>query len=237
MENISKAELVKSYILKKIENNVYCEGQMIDSENELCNLLGVSRMTVRQALQDLVSNEVLFKEKGRGTFVSVRPKYSEFKWGVGFTEELKKRGSHPSTKDATLELVDADIDIAKELKVNIGDKVWKVTRIRCSNDLPIIYAIEYYNYAQCEDLTIDIVYASIYAHLENKGIILSFADQKIEAVNADKLVASKLDVKINTALIKMDIIAYMKNGSPFNCGTEYYRTDRYKMVQSIHSRR
>lgn len=237
LKNISKSEYVKEYILNKIDSNFYREGQMIESENKLSELLNVSRVTIRNALQDLVTAEILYKEKGRGTFVSIRPKYSEFQWGVGFSEELRKRGFVPSTKEATLELVKASTKIAEAMKVNVGDKVWKITRVRCGDHLPIFYAEEYYNYDQCQQLDLKIVNDSIYNYLKTKGIVLSFVDQKIEAVNANKKIAQKLDIQEGMALIKMDIIAYMKNGLPFNCGIQYYRTDQYKLVQSIYAKK
>lgn len=231
----NKNETVKSFILKRIQSKVYSEGQMIDSENTLCQLLDVSRMTVRKALDELVNDGVLYKEKGRGTFVSMKPKYSEFQCGVAFTNEVEKRGRVPSTKDATLELLEADELIADDLKICKGDKVWRVTRVRCADGIPIIYAIEYFVYAQCENLTLDIVNQSVYGFLETKGITFAFVDQKLEAVLCPSDVAKKLSISKGEPLILMSITAYMKNGTPFNTGIEYYRTDQYTLIQSVYA--
>jgi len=232
---MTKNETVKQYIKEQIEKKIYSEGQLIESESELCDVLGISRMTVRKALDELVSDGVVYKEKGRGTFVARKPKYSEFKCGVGFTEEAKKRGMKASTKDSTLELCEADESTAKIFHVPVGSKVWKVTRVRCANDIPIVYLSEYYLYSLCPDLDEEIVKHSIYSHLAAKGVHYAFLDQKLQAVLCPKDIAKKLDIEEGHPLIKMSLITYMKNGIAFNCGDEYYLTDKYTLVQSIYN--
>lgn len=233
---MNKTELVKNYIINKINKKIYSAGQMIESESDLCNKLNISRMTVRKALNELVSEGIIFKEKGRGTFVAAKPKYAEFQCGIAFTKEVVKRNMIPSTKNATLELTKADELIAHKLKISVGDPVWKITRVRCADNIPVIYACEYYNYYQCEDLTLDIIYHSIYEHLEKKGISFAFCDQSMEAVSCPEQIANQLEIEANHPVILMSLIAYMQNGIPFNFGYEYYRTDKLRLVQSIYNR-
>lgn len=232
----NKNEEVRKYITQRINQHIYVEGQVIESESKLCDILNVSRMTVRKALDELVSEGIVYKEKGRGTFVSRKPKYAEFRCGAGgFTQELEKRGLTPSTKDATLELIEADVTVAEMLNMPIHEKVWKVTRVRCADETPIIYVEEYFLYSHCTDLTIDIVNQSIYSHLEKKGIAYAFLDQKLEAINCPKHICEKLHIKDGHPVIRMSLIVYMKNGTAYNCGTEYYLTDRYTLIQSVYS--
>lgn len=232
----NKNDLVKQYIQDKIHKKIYSAGQMIESEAELCDKLKISRMTVRKALDELVAEGIVFKEKGRGTFVARKPKYAEFQCGIGFSAEAQRRGMKPSTKDATLELIKADEVIARKLNIAIGDEVWKVTRVRCTDDVPVIYVCEYYIYHQCEDLTIDIVRQSIYHYLEEKGIFYAFVDQKMEAVPCPDVIATSLEVEPGHPVILMSLVVYMKNGVPFNCGYEYYRTDKFTLVQSVYNK-
>ena len=237
-KNISnKNDIVRSYILDRIQQRVYTAGQIIESENKLCEILNVSRMTVRKALDSLVSDGIVYKEKGRGTFVSKQPKYSEFRCGAGgFTQEAKKRGMVPSTTDVTLNLIEANEKIAKNLNIPLHEKVWEITRVRCADGIPNIYVEEYFLYTHCPDLTIDIVHQSMYEYLEKKGILFAFVDQKLEAVSCNSEIAKKLHIKKGHPLIRMSLIAYMKNGIPFNCGIEYYLTDHYTLVQSIYNK-
>lgn len=234
MEN--KCNMVKNYILDKIHRKIYCPGQMIDSEADLAKKLNTSRMTVRKALDILVQEGVIFKERGRGTFVARQPRYAEFQYGVGFTQEAQKRGMVPSTRNARLELCSADEHVAKKMNLDAGDKVWKVTRVRCADNIPVVYVYEYYNYLQCEDLSEDIIRKSIYSHLETKGICFAFLDQKLEAVSCPAHIAEALDIAPDTPVIRMSLTVYMKNGVPFNYGVQYYRTDKFTLVQSVYNR-
>lgn len=234
MEN--KNSIVKQYIIDRIEKKVYTAGQMIESEIELSHKLNISRMTVRKALDDLVNEGIIYKEKGRGTFVAQQSKYAKFQCGIGFTQEALRRGYQPSTKQASLHLIHANSTIANQLNIQVNDLVWEVIRVRCIDDLPVVYVCEYYIHAQCEDLTIEIINQSIYKHLKEKGIVYAYVDQMIEAVSCPKDIATALGIKQHHPVILMSLIAYMKNGVPFNCGFEYYRSDQYTLLQSVYNK-
>lgn len=233
MENTKYTNVI-NFIVEQIDNRIYIEGQMIDSENVLSDRLGVSRVTVRKALDHLVNKGVLFKEKGRGTFVSNKPKYSDFTCGIAFSKEALNRGHTPSTKDAILERYEADDVISRKLKVPIKTVLWRISRTRCMDNNPVVYAIEYFIYSQIPDLTLDIVETSIYNHIEKKGVVANYFDQKLVAVNSDRLVSKKLDIAINTPLIEANIITYAKNGSPFSYSIEYYKTTEFSLLQTIY---
>lgn len=234
MEN--KKDAIIAYINNHIENKIYSPGQMIASEAEFCRLFQVSRMTVRKALDELVSEGVLYKEKGRGTFVSQKPRYANFQCGYGFKQEALQRGFTPSTKAVEIALIQANQDLADKLKIECGDRLWEIKRIRCINDMPVIYVHEYYIYSQCDDLTMKIAAESIYDHLAKKGIVFAFADQRIEAILCPDEIAEALQVSNQHPVIQMSVLAYMKNGVPFNYGQEYYISDRLPLIQSIYNK-
>lgn len=234
MNQSNKNDTVKNYIKDKIQRHIYTEGQIIESESRLCDILQVSRMTVRKALDELVGEGIVYKEKGRGTFISKKPKYAEFRCGVGFSQEIRKKGMVPSTREATLELITADYELAEKLNIQELEPVWKVTRVRCADGQPVTYAEEYYLYALCPELTLDIVNQSIYDYLEEKGIVYACLDQKLEAVGCPEDIAEKLEVDAGYPLIFMSLIVYQKNGIAYNCSYEYCRTDKFTFTQSIY---
>lgn len=201
----SKNELVKQYIMDQLHKRIYLPGQLIESEGQLCEKLNTSRMTVRGALADLEAEGIVYKEKGRGTFIAPRPKYSEFKCGISFSKEVSKRGMVPSTKDATLECIFATEEIAKSLHIETGEKVWKVTRVRCADGIPVIFAEEYYIYSLCPNLTLDIVNQSTYGYLDSLGVSFAFADQKMEAILCPKNIAEKLNIRRRPSINYDDI--------------------------------
>ena len=73
-QNISKYEVIKNKIEESIKNGVYCENDKIPSESELCQIFSSSRITVRKALDELVTMGVLYRQQGIGTFVKPKEK-------------------------------------------------------------------------------------------------------------------------------------------------------------------
>lgn len=237
MTKIRKHDIVKQYILKQIDSGFYRVGQNIESESDLTKKLEVSRMTVRKAIDDLVFDNILFRMHGKGTYVCERSKYTEFQCGIGFTEEVLKRNMKPSAKDITVSKVKADEEIAHDLQIAIDDDVWKVIRTRCADDVPLAYETEYYSAALVETLDEDIAASSIYKYLEvHQDLEFTYADQKIDAVIANHKLAEILGIQEGAPLIRMYIVAYLKNGTPFNCGTTYYRVDNFKLIQTIYKK-
>ena len=76
---------------------------------------------------------------------------------------------------------------------------------------------------------------SVYEHLAKKGIINAFVDQKLEAGLSSGMVSKKLDIKDGHPVLIMSLIVYMKNGIAYNCGNEFYRTDKFTLVQSVYN--
>ncbi len=232
----NKKDAITAYIENHIQNKLYSPGQIIPSESEFCRMFHVSRMTVRKALDELVAQGVLYKEKGRGTFVSQKPRYASFQCGYGFKQEALRRGFVPSTKAVTINLIKADHELTDKLKVEINAALWEVKRIRCINDIPVVYVHEYYIYHQCEDLTITIAAESIYDHLAKKNISFAFADQRLEAILCPEEIANDLHIPDKHPVLLMSVLAYMKNGVPFNYGLEYYVSDQLPLIQSIYNK-
>lgn len=232
----SKLEFVKQFIKEQISRRIYKEGQMIDSEHALAEKLHVSRVTIRKALDDLVNEGMLYKIKGKGSFIAFQPAFSAYRCGVGFSSEITKRGMVPSSKDISLTLVAASPSIANTLKTAIGEQVWELRRTRYADDNPINYGVEYYVYAQVPELNKDICSHSMYAYLETLGIVLAYADQTLEAVCADDEASQKLHIEIGHPLLHMQVTAYMNNGIPFNCGSVFYRTDHFQLLQTVFKR-
>lgn len=230
---MKKAQMVKEYILENIANKKYLAGHRIESEPVLSERLKVSRMTVREAIRDLVEEKVLQKQQGRGTFVLKQPKFKGFQCGIGFSEEMRRHGMTPSVSDVKLCEIMANEEIAQDLEIPLHSKVWKINRICLADGLPVAYEDEYFSKLIVPNLTSDIVSHSIYQYLASIGIEFAYVDQMFDAILADETVAEKLNVPVGFPLIRMMIVAYLKNGTPFNCGITYYRTDSFKLSQTV----
>ena len=236
MTKISKTAEVKKYIIANIESGIYGIGQMIESELALSKKFGVSRLTVREALRDLVEGKVLQKQQGRGTFVLKQPQFKGFQCGIGFSAEMSRHNMIPSAKNVRVESAIASIQVQEELKLSEGSEIWFVSRLRLANHQPIAVEQEFFSKAIVPFLSTEIAKHSIYGYLQEQGISFSYVDQMIDAVAATEEIAKQLEVPIGEPLIQMYLVAYLENGTPFNCGTTYYRTDTYKLLQTVYQK-
>ncbi|HKT37081.1 MAG TPA: GntR family transcriptional regulator, partial [Ktedonobacterales bacterium] len=89
---------LKEILIRKIRTGEWVPGALIPSERELCETYGISRMTARQAITDLVNEGVCYREQGRGTFVSPRKIQQQLQHLSGFTDDIRARGQLPGTK-------------------------------------------------------------------------------------------------------------------------------------------
>ena len=231
---MNKNEIIKNYILSQIQSGFYHAGESIESENVLAAKLQTSRMTVRKAIDELIVDNLLIRRQGKGTYVRATTNFMEFQCGIGFTEEVLKRNRVPSTKETIITEMEADALLAENLQIPLRAPVWSVHRVRCADNEIIALEEEYFTKALIPELNEQVVSNSIYQYIRDEyGLEFSYADQKLDAVAAEKRVADALNVPIGQPLIRMYIIAYLKNGTPFNCGTTYYRTDNFTLIQTV----
>ena len=118
-EKLAKYEQIRQDIIHKIESMEYRPNQVIPSENELCASYGVSRITVRKAIDELVHEGLLYRIKGKGSFV--RDHGSEGLSRIySFTEAILHQGKTPSKKLLSLKVEEADADIRRRMGLEEG---------------------------------------------------------------------------------------------------------------------
>ena len=119
-EKLAKYEQIRQDIIHKIESMEYRPNQVIPSENELCASYGVSRITVRKAIDELVHEGLLYRIKGKGSFV--RDHGSEGLSRIySFTEAILHQGKTPSKKLLSLKVEEADADIRRRMGLEEGE--------------------------------------------------------------------------------------------------------------------
>lgn len=126
---------VRDY-LRGLVSHELAVGDTIPSERELCERFGVSRMTVRQAIDALVNEGLLHREQGRGTFVAPARTDMELRL-VGFGDDMRRRGMAPSTELLDAETVEAPWDVAESLELEPGAAVHHVQRLGWADGRPM----------------------------------------------------------------------------------------------------
>lgn len=225
-------KVIENDIKLKINQGELKSGDLVPSENELKDQYNVSRMTVRQALNNLVNDGHLFRHKGKGTFISQRKIEKNIHGVRSFTEEMAATGRKVSNKILSFERVEATADIADKLFLNEGDEVIHVERVRYGNNIPVLFEQLYIPGNLFKTIAKENLQGSFYKYLENElGMQISYCIQSIEAISADSKVSVALEVNKNVPTLLIVRNTFLSNGRPFEYVKSFYRADQYKFVQ------
>lgn len=231
----NKNDVIKEDIMNQILTGALSPGQAIDTDAVLSKRYDASRMTVRKAVDELVAEGHLTRIYKKGAFVSRRSRYEGFRFGVGYSGEIRKRGMSPSSADVHIRLELPGEREVRDLQLLPGSKVWHVNRIRLADGMPIAYEDSFFPYPLVEELKEEDGYRSLEEKIHSLyGYSIQSADQWIDAIIADAHLARLLQVTVGTPLVRTYSVSYLPNGTPINSGFCIYRTDNYKLIQSVH---
>jgi len=188
---------LEQLLRERVENGEWKPGDNLPPEAGLCSTFGVSRTVVRQALNKLCQDGVVYKEKGKGTFVA-KPKLQEkfIQRTYGFYQEMREKGLEVESKILEHEIVEPPTRIRTLLKLTEGQKVVKTSRLRSVNKELIMFTTTYVRSDLCPELEKeDLTNRSLYQLLWDKyGVRISYGHRTLEAVAASKYEADMLEV-------------------------------------------
>lgn len=220
---------VKESLLKKIKSRQFNVGDLIPSESELQQNYRVSRITIRRAVQELVLEGLLYTQQGKGTFVS-KPKASqELNLISSWAETMTALGMHPESKVIHFSEVQAPVNIAKMLDVPIGDRIYRLDRIRYADNEPICIMTNYLVPAIVPGfLPKGLQGESLYEMLErNYNIVLSRAEETVEAKAAKTNEAAMLNIRRGAPLLYATRVTYDITDRPVEVVISITRADCY----------
>ena len=216
---------IKDDLLSKIKDGTYPEGQTIPSELELAEIYGVSRPTIRQALQILVSDGYLEKRRRRGTVVT-KPKVSQsFTMSISsFEDTMRLAGRLPKTKVLVFKRERANAEVEKRLELTRGQDVFKLVRLRYADDLPNVFVESYIPCALYPGLdSFDFNESSLYAAMDACGNPVMTARRRLEVIKADGAAAALLDVEAGDPLLLFHTVARDASGTAVEYSVATYR--------------
>jgi GntR family transcriptional regulator len=215
----------------RIHNGQYTPGTQIPSEHELSAELGVSRVTLREALRELVREHLLVKIQGKGTFVASNPpkRLSPVRY-TGFLDELQERVRKLRVTDVEMAQVPATAELKKVLQLDdAATELTSVKRLRLLDDQPFSFT---QNYLPTE-IGVRIRPKDLYATpllkilQEDLKIPIVRAHETIEAAPADPDTAQRLGVPVLYPLLHMTRVMYTTGDRPFELVDIFYRADKY----------
>jgi len=218
-------------ILTSIENGTYRPGARIPTEFELADMYGVSRVTVRGAIQQLANEGKIIKKHGKGTFVKEKVHKEGIYSGFGFTENCLKRGVVPSTDIIECKLGLCPEEIGKELGTH-SEQIIIIKRVRKVDGEPCIFEIDYIPGQFDFLLSNKLSDTSILKTIEEKtGIIpASFIDQ-FSISFSNRELSEHLNCPIRTPLLEVFQSVRTKDDRIIYINRQYILTSKYIYIK------
>lgn len=224
---------LRSVILERIENGELKPNSPIPSETELVKQYGLSRTTVRQAINELVREGYIYRRKGKGTFVS-RPKMQHgLRKLTSFSEDMLSRGLRPTSKVLEFGRVVPCSRVVSMLEMETGEEVYRIVRLRLADGEPVGLQESYVRVGPDQVITQEDIggEASLYGLLESRfNLQLNEANESVEASLADPGEARLLGVRKGAPLLLRERVTYALEGEPVEFVRTLYRADRYKYL-------
>lgn len=219
-----------------IELNDFPPGHQLPGEADLCKTFDVSRTVIRQALQELEYKGLIYREKGKGTFVS-KPKIHEglFQELTGFYQDMVAKGHRPRSDVLKQEKIQASKRVADYLDLAENSSVIQIDRLRYVNHEPIVFVTTYLPFDMCPQLLeVDLTNQSLYAYLEKEhGLTIARGRRFLEAVIANQLEAELLQVDIGSPLLMLNSVSYLPDGRPIEYFHALHRGDRSRFETEL----
>jgi GntR family transcriptional regulator len=212
-----------------IINGYLKPGQTMPTEWDLVELYGVSRLTIRRALDELVRQNWLVKKHGVGTFVRQPTLASIAASKLSFTEQMKAIGREPGSKHIGQRIINATAKIARALRINEGDSIIEITRVRMADNVPILLETACLSTIRFPSLANHdwSKNQSLYKILSQEyGINISAMDHTIKPVMLTETEARYLKAKAGIPALLSEIIAYTPDGTPVEYSWSFSNGDK-----------
>jgi GntR family transcriptional regulator len=201
-----------SLLASKIQSGELKAGDRIPAERELSEQLNISRITARQALDALVESGLVYRERGRGTFVA-EPKMRGLIGFTSFSEDIQSRGMRPGSSILSLELTKVDETLSNLLKINPGDFAVHLVRLRKADEKPVAIQSAYLPAYMVPGLeNADLSELSLYKYLrENYFINPYWTEAELEAIPATAEEAHLLGIDKGDPVLVVKGITYTES--------------------------
>ncbi|MBM6830654.1 GntR family transcriptional regulator [Faecalicoccus acidiformans] len=229
---------VKNDLKRKIEEGFYPRGSLIPPEPQLEKMFHVSRITIRQAISELVTEGYVNKKRGKGTSVTYSDKINENASAIrSFTTELEQRGITPGTSHVSIELISASKEIRDLLELAPKEKVYCLVRIRTANKTPVVLFKTYIPGRYDLSLNAADYMGSMYSLFDQRGIGRPVTiKETFSAMSSSKEIARALEILEQEPVLKRVRLAYDEHNQPIEYTISYYNGARYEYSIELHDR-
>ncbi|MDM8128184.1 GntR family transcriptional regulator, partial [Paraclostridium benzoelyticum] len=207
---------IESHIKNLIQSKTLKQGELIPSEKQLSEEFNVTRMTVRSALNNLVKDGYITRQRGVGSIVLANKVYDNISAVSGFTEEMENKGYKVSNILEELNVIEADEELMNKLNLTEKENVWEIKRIRLANDKKISYMETYMPVKLFPNLKKSHCEGSLYNYVEEVcGYKIAISEREVSSVLANDELANLLDLTKPEALLYISQVCKLHNSDVF----------------------
>jgi GntR family transcriptional regulator len=213
-------------------------GHAIPSERRLCEQLGVSRVTLRAALDELVADGYLDRRQGSGTYVS-EPKIAQPLTLTSFSEDMRRRGMVPGSRTLSLTTISAGARLGRRLQLSPEASVVRIKRLRLADGEPMAMEVLHVPAAMVPGLSpADLEDASFYELLQDRyNVVVTAGTQTIEPTVTNEEESEALGVPLHSPAFLFERTTLDQWRRPIEFVRSFYRGDRYRLVTELLPRR
>lgn len=227
--------------IERLENYIAqhaCKpGERLPGERELCERWGLSRTTIRFAIQRLTEEGKLCSRKGSGTYVAEMPMKRNLRDMKSTTEQIREAGCTPGSKVLRAEVVECNRYLSQRLQLPLGHKLFFLKRLRLADAVPSMLEMSYTDYERCpgiEKYSLDQI--SLYEVLKEYGVQMKEGNESIGITYATEEESEYLDVKEGAALFYLTSCSSDEEGSIFEFSKSVARPDRVHFINTLKRR-
>lgn len=235
MKTLPRYLQVINYYMPLIKSGKLIEGDKMPTEEEICSLFNISRVTVRRALDGLMQNGYIYKIQGKGSFVTTKKTGFQLNHLKGFTEEMRILGKETSTVIISLDIITPSEKIAKILNIDVSQKIHYLVRLRYADGLPIAIERAHLPFYRLPSLGSEDLSGSLYEILRHKFGCESFKGvQEIRAGLASEDDSQLLNIPRGAVVLHIDRTTYEQDGTVFEYVESTYRGDQYQFNVTLY---
>lgn len=230
---MSKYEEIAQDIRQAILSGKYSPNEQLPLEREMCETYGVSRITIKKAVDDLVNQGLVIKRRGAGTFVkSVNNEDFEelgaIKQFGGFSESNKDK--KVTSKIIKFEVIHPTEEIATKLKIACDDFVYYIVRTRYADDEPYVVEYTYMPIGLIYGIKTDILMNSIYSYIEkNLKLKIKSAHRTVRAIMPNEIEKEWLKIDEGFPILEVEQVGFLDNGQSFEYSKSHHRSDKIEI--------
>jgi GntR family transcriptional regulator len=224
---------LKDVVVQEIRDGALKPGDRVGSEAELERAHGVSRITVRQAINALVQEGALYRVPGKGTYVASK-KVAPLAAFTSFSENMTAQGLRPSYRLLELELLEPPAEIRQELRLGERDRAWRIERLLLADGEPMglqygFYPERFLGNGPRAIAPESLATASLYASLERTlDEPLWKAEETVEPAIANRKEVKLLEIPAGAPVLVVRRLAYLASGEPVESVKLVFRGDTYR---------